>query len=192
MNAPSKIYWRICSSPLNLSTRANLQSVTKFVPSLITALLTHDLWPDHYRLCQLVEDDYATCRRTTTLLFGFSAGKVINAMSKWTFSKSLASLLFRFMLPRVFKASSQDACELIGACEQDLGVWTGRWWISWEQCCPRNAILMRSLLPSWYCRMDGWVRLMAEPLLWDSELLLTGRIYVGATASTLVVEKYQI
>lgn len=111
---------RICSSPPNLSTRANLQSVTKSVPGLIIAIFTHDLWPDHYQcLHQLVEDDYATCRRTT-LLFVFSAGKVINAMSKWTLSKGQASRLFGFMLPRVCKASSQDACELIGACDQDL------------------------------------------------------------------------
>lgn len=135
VNAPSKIYRRICSSPLNLSASANLQSVTKFVPSLIIAIFTCDLWPDHYQCVrQLVEDD--TCRRTTLLLFGFTAGKVINALSKWTLSKSLASLLFGFHVAQSLQ-----------------GIFSRCLWIDWSlwsrpQCLDRPLVnLLRAMWP---------------------------------------------
>ena len=71
---------RICSSsPLNLSKGplCKQSTMTKFLfPAFVIVVFTHDLWLDHYECyCQLFEDVYATCRRTTLLLVGFSAGR---------------------------------------------------------------------------------------------------------------------
>uniref|UniRef100_A0A7N2R8M0 Uncharacterized protein n=1 Tax=Quercus lobata TaxID=97700 RepID=A0A7N2R8M0_QUELO len=61
------------------AARAALQAISNdqvSVPSLVIAVFTHDLWLDHYECyCQLFEDVYANCRRTTLLLVGFSAGR---------------------------------------------------------------------------------------------------------------------
>ena len=129
-------------------------------PSLVIAVFTHDLWLDHYECyCQLFEDVYATCRRTTLLLVGFSAGR-------WQMQFQSEHWAGAWICPQ--SAHHQDAW-IDGVLVDQYHCLARPLVNSWERGCPRTLNWLSLLAAKLICGVDRTVVLpITKPLLWDS------------------------
>ena len=127
-------------------------------PSLVIAVFTHDLWLDHYECyCQLFEDVYATCRRTTLLLVGFSAGR-------WQMQFQSEHWAGAWICPE--SAHHQDAW-IDGVLVDQYHCLARPLVNSWERGCPRTLNWLSLFAAKLICGVDRRVLPITEPLLWD-------------------------